>query len=120
MPPFLYTIIITTAIFWWTFVKIITSTKPDNFTNIIVFLIVSLISISLTLSLPIYVFKHKKSPKFTNLKKIYRKSLGIGFFVSLGITSIMTLKAFGLANPLNLILFTILYLSIFWQISKKL
>lgn len=119
MPKFLYTVIFLNIISWGTWAYRLINTKPDSTFNILIFLATFFTSLSLTLSLPIYLYFHKKAPNFTNVRFLYRKSLKWSLFFSSGILLLLTLKAFGVMNTLNAGLLIIIYITVFMHFKKK-
>jgi len=120
MAPFIYTMIVTNVLLWGILIKIVTTKKPDNLETIVLFLVVFLLTVTLTVTFPLYFYLYKKAPHFAKLKKVYRNSLKKGFYISLGFTSIVTLKIFDLFNIINLSLFLTLYIAVYWQMKNRL
>jgi len=119
MPQFLYTVLFLTIVFWYAFISYIFGYAPDGIFRILIFTVLLFLSLSTTLSVPFYFYLCKKAPTFTNLKFLYRKGLSWGSFISFGFISLLIFKGFNLFNPINLGLFTVLYLLIFLQIKGK-
>ena len=118
MPKFIYTILIFDAAIWGVIAKFMLSNKPDSVVNIAVFLLLLLVALSLTFSMPIYFYFYRKSPTFTNLRFIFRKSLKYGFYIGLCVCLILVLKFFGVLTILNAILFLVLYFSVLYTLTR--
>lgn len=119
MPKFLYTIVVASIASWIGFYSYLTSTSPDTFTDILIFLGILLFALVMTLSLPIYYILHKQAPTFSNLRFLYRKSLKWSLFFSFGLVFLMGLRAYGLDNLVNVTLFVIFYFLLYIQIFNK-
>lgn len=109
MPKFLYTIIALAIISWVYWVNLLTQSAPDSRVKIVQFLISLGIALSFTLSLAVFVILIKKSPNFTNMKYLYRKSLKISVTIASGIILYLGLRAYSLANILNTLLLLGIY-----------
>ena len=120
MPRFLYTMAGLDLILWILWFRILVKIRPESPVNIIIFLSVLFAALTLLLSLPIYKRLHKKSPQFTNLRVIYRRSLKWAMFYGGAITILMALRAFKVINPVTLGLFAVLIITIFYHMKKKL
>lgn len=119
MPKFIYTIVISAIILWGIIIKLLFSTKPDSSKNILIFLAMFFIALTLTLSIPIYFYLLNNAPTFSSLRLIYRKSLKWSLYFSFGIVSLMGLRAFSVLTVLNFSLFLILYFAIMTQIKSR-
>lgn len=120
MPKFLVTILVFTSVLWVTLVYLLLNTQPSTYTSIFLFIIILFLTLSFTLSIPIYFFLKKRFPRFKEIKLLYRKGLKWGMFISFGIVGTLFLKALNLLNLLNFGLFLLLYAGLLWQtIGKK-
>jgi len=120
MPKFIYTITFVSVLLWVLVVWLINHFVPDNFLIIFMFLGIIFCALSVTLSLPLYVYFHKKATSLTNLKLIYRRSIKWGVFLAIGITGTLFFKAFDLINIFNYGLFLLLYAFLFsWFKSRN-
>ncbi|MBP7927792.1 hypothetical protein KAZ57_01455 [Patescibacteria group bacterium] len=109
MPKFVITILLFAAILWYGVFFSLTKTQPDSFNSIIGFLLRLFLALSLTLSLPVYFYLHKKAPTFSNLRHLYRKSIKWSMYVSFGAVFVLGLRAFNLGSWLNIGLFLVFY-----------
>ena len=119
MPGFLYTVILADLISWGLFTWFIIYVKPDSTRNIIFFLLLFLICLSLLVSIPLYFCFQKKARSFKDERKIYRKSLKWSLFNSLVITSFLALRAFKLFNLINVVLLGIFFISLLIYIKNR-
>ena len=119
MPKFLYTVFLATilsCIYVW---NILVNTKPESTTQIVMFLITLGLAVGLVLSIIIYFLLLNRSPNFTNLKYLYRKSLKIGLVISSGVTLYLGLRAASLDNILNTILLVGIYIVILSNLFRR-
>ena len=86
---------------------------PENFLNVMFFLILLFLAVGFTLSIPTFIF-HKKKDEVDYQKKVYRNSLKWGLFSSLGIIGLFFLKAFEVLNVITGIAFIALYLAFYF------
>ena len=120
MPKFIYTITFVSVLLWVLVVWLINHFVPDNFLIIFMFLGIIFCALSVSLSLPLYGYFHKKATSLTNLKLIYRRSIKWGVFLAIGITGTLFFKAFDLINIFNYGLFLLLYAFLFsWFKSRN-
>lgn len=125
MPSFLYTIFILVGGLWFWFYYYLTNNSPVDFDNklliknVIFMLVLLFLALSVTFSVPVYFYLHKKAPTFTNLRFLYRKSLKWGGFFGFGIAFLLGLRVFELDNIINVALFLFLYFLIFSQLRSK-
>ncbi|MFZ5424463.1 MAG: hypothetical protein ACOZAO_01565 [Patescibacteria group bacterium] len=118
MPKFFYTVVLLTAGLWIVLARILAIHPPENNKIIATVLALIFVTMSFTISIAIYIFKHKKAPQYSNLRKIYRKSFIWAAFISLGITALFAFRAFSIVNSLNIVLFILLYFSIYAYIKS--
>lgn len=119
MPKFIYTILIFDVAVWGIIVKFVFDNKPDLIANVSLFLILLLIALSLTFSIPIYFYFYKKSPTFTNLRFIFRKSLKYGFYIGLCVCLLFVLKFLHVLTVLNAFLFVVLYFTVLYTLVRN-
>ena len=119
MPKFIYTILIIDAVVWGIVAKFMFGSKPDSAVNFSVFLILFLVALTLTFSMPIYFYLYRKSPTFTNLRFIFRKSLKYGFYIGLCVCLILVLKFLHILTVLNAVLFLVLYFSVLYNFTRN-
>ncbi len=119
MPKFIYTILIIDVAVWGIIAKFIFGSKPDTIVNIIIFLSLLLVALTLTFSMPIYFYFYRKSPTFTNLRFIFRKSLKYGFYIGLCVCLILVLKFLHVLTVLNAVLFLVLYFSVLYTFTRN-
>jgi len=93
--------------------------SPTSYSNIFAFLILLFLAVGFAVSLPLYKRLTKKNPGFSNQNILYKKALKQGLFISFGITGVLLLRAFKLVSLLNIGLFALLYLGIFYQIRDR-
>jgi hypothetical protein len=92
---------------------------PDSYISIFSFVTALFIAFSFTLSIPSFLYLKRKKPVFLSENLLYRKSLKYGFYIAFGIYGVALLKAFKIVSLLNLGLFMLLYLGIFYQLKSK-
>ena len=119
MPGFLYTIIVADLISWGLFTWFISVVKPDSTRNVILFLSLLLICLSLFVSIPTYFYFQKTIHGFKEDRKIYRKSLKWSFFNSFLIVAFLSLKAFELFSLVNVVLLGIFFISLLIYIKNR-
>ena len=120
MPKFMYTVIITIVVLWGVLYKILTTIPPESTGIIVVFLVLLFLVVTLTISLPTYFVFYKKAPRGANLRDTYRKALKLGGYIGLGTVIFLTLGAANLLNPINIVLFAVLYALVFKRAVKNL
>ena len=118
MPKFMITVIVFAVIFWIYAIFLVTNT-PTDLLNILRFLVIIFISLSLTFSVPAYFFVRKKHSEKMDQRQLYRKSFKWSMFVSFGIAGFLLLKAFQLLNLMNSILFVVFYIASYTQLRTK-
>ncbi|OGC57276.1 hypothetical protein A3H26_03130 [candidate division WWE3 bacterium RIFCSPLOWO2_12_FULL_36_10] len=119
MPGFLYTVIFADLISWGLLTWFIISVKPDSTRNIIFFLLLLLVCLSLLISVPLYFRFQKYIHGFKDEKKVYRKSLKWSFFNVLLITSVLALRAFKLFSLINIFLLGIFFITLVIYIKNR-
>ena len=119
MPKFFYSVILILLLSWGGVILLVLKGSPDTYPSIFSFLIVFFISLGFSLSIPFYSFLKRKTPEFTNINLLYRKGLKYGMFIAFGITGVAFLRAFRILSLLNVGLFVLLYLGIFYQLKSK-
>lgn len=119
MPKFFYSVIILLVVSWGFVFYLVGKVDPSSYIPIFIFIAALYISMSLTLSVPIYFLLKRKKPSFLSENLLYRKSLKYGSFISFGISGIAFLRAFKIVSLLNAGLFMLLYLGIFYQLKGK-
>jgi hypothetical protein len=119
MPKFFYSVIFIVILAWGLLTYIVLGGSPDTYPSIFLFIIALFIALGFSLSVPIYVSMRRKNPGFANDNLVYRKSLKYGLFISLGISGVAFLRAFRILSLLNVGLFMLLYLGIFYQLKSK-
>lgn len=116
MPNFLYTIILLSGLSWFGWYKILQNKAPESIFNIIAFLTVLFISLTLSISIPLFFTFAKKSGPFIELKHIYRNAAKWSAFIALGIVGILSLRAFDIADIVGLSIFGVFYLGLFLKL----
>ena len=119
MPGFLYTVIFAYLISWGLFTWFIITVKPDSTKNIIFFLLLLIICLSLLISVPFYFYFQNSTRGFKDERKVYRKSLKWSFFNVLLITSVLALRAFKLFSLINIILLGIFFITLVIYIKNR-
>ena len=120
MPKFMYTVILSTGALWYGIFRILTQHAPESTGIILLFLVLLFLAITLTLSIPLYFIFLKRAARFTELREIYRKSIKIGGYVSLGIVILLGLNILELLNLITAVLFGLLYFMGILSLKKKL
>ena len=119
MPKFLYTVIFANLALWFLWARHLLQTKPETPLNIITFLLLLFGAISLTLSILFYFYFHIRAKDFTNLRFLYRKGLKWGIYLSSCFVGFLAMRAFKIASLVNLGLFIVLYIVIYFQMKKR-
>lgn len=119
MPSFIYTVIALAISLWAILIRWMVTTRPEGFTTILTFLIILFFALGLTLSLLFYYYFYRVSPTLIKLRAVYRRGAKWGFFSSAGIVFILGMKAFGVFNIINLLLFGVLYYALYIQLRAK-
>jgi hypothetical protein len=115
MPKFLYTVILAAVGLWVLVGSTMINTRPDSTGRILYFLLLVCLAVTLSVSIPVYLYFFKKAPTFTNLRFLYRKGIKWGLYVGSLTAMFLGLRAFNLATTLNLALLAIFYVMIFLQ-----
>jgi hypothetical protein len=108
MPKFFYTIVLIIVLAWLGVFTVGAKVAPDSPFNIATFMLFVFIALGITLTALIFIFFNYKSSLFMNRHILFRRALKYGYFVSLYITGIFTMRAFGVATLINYLLFTAL------------
>lgn len=120
MPGFMYTIILFSSVMWYITFSYLRSNDPeDGFLTVLIFLILFLVTLTATLSIPAYFIVQSKAPNFSNLRFMFRKGLRWAFYLSFGITFYLGMAAFKLNNIINTVLFLLLYILTFFQLRTR-
>jgi len=119
MPKFFYSVILILLIAWGGLIALILKGSPDTYPSIFLFLFMLFIALGFSLSIPFYIYLKRKTPEFTNINLLYKKGLKYGMFVAFGLTGLAFLRAFRILSLLNIGLFMLLYLGIFYQLKSK-
>lgn len=120
MPKFFYTVTVIALALWAIVYRIMTTKAPNNTATILGFLLIFFFALSITVSLPIYYMLHRKAPRFTQLRDLYRKALKVGIYVGFGSVLFLVLNMWSLVNVITLILFISLYIMGFLSLKKHL
>lgn len=116
----MYTVLLATTFLWYGIYRVLTQQTPESTSIVLLFLGLLFFAIILTLSIPLYFILLKKAPRFTELREIYRKSIKISGYISLGIIILLGLNILELLNIITLALFTMLYVTGALSVKKKL
>jgi len=119
MPKFLYTIIFLSLLSWGIVFYIVGVVNPSSYLPIFMFIFCLFIALSFTLSLLFFSILKKKKPDFLKDNVLYKKSFKYAAYISFGISGVALLRAFKIINLLNLGLFMLLYIGIFYQLKGK-
>jgi len=119
MPKFSYSITTFLILSWGLLIYMVFKGSPDTYVSIFLFLFMLFITSGLSLSVPLFHLLKRKTPEFGNDNLLYRKGLKYGTFIAFGITGVAFLRAFKILSLLNVGLFMLLYLGIFYQLKSK-
>lgn len=120
MPKFLRLYLIVTIILWgfWLYLLFF-GISPSTYKEIFIFLGVLFFSLGFTLSFPFYFIYRKRYPRFTDVRMLFKRALKWGFYISFGFIGMALMGAFHIITPLNVGLFGLLYVGIFFQIKGR-
>lgn len=116
MPNFIYTIIVLSGLSWFGWYRALQTTAPESIFKIVLFLALLFIALTLSLSIPLFFIFAKNSDPFTELNLVYRNAAKWAGFIALGITGILGLRAFEIADIVGLVIFGIFYLGLFLKL----
>jgi hypothetical protein len=119
MPKFFYSVIFAVLLSWGFIAYLVLVVPAGSYTAILLFITVLFVALSLSLSIPIYFYLKKKNPDFLNKNLLYRRSFKYSAFIAFGISGIAFLRAFKIISLLNMGLFMLLYVGIFYQLKSK-
>jgi hypothetical protein len=119
MPKFFYSVILMLILTCGELVFLVLKGSPDTYPSIFMFLFTLFVALGFLLSIPFYFLLKRKTPEFTNVNLLYRKGLKYGMFVAFGLIGLAFLRAFRILSLLNIGLFMLLYLGIFYQLKSK-
>ncbi|HNS71231.1 MAG TPA: hypothetical protein PKK07_00730 [bacterium] len=104
---------------WSTFLYVVFQVWPGNYSSIFLFIFTLFLALGFTISLFVYKFLRKKNPGFTNYQYQLKNAMKYGFYISFGISGLALLRAFKIMSLLNIGLFMLLYLGIYYQLRNK-
>jgi predicted membrane channel-forming protein YqfA (hemolysin III family) len=119
MPKFFYSIILVLILAWGFLVSLVLKGSPDTYSSIFLFIFTLFIAVGFSVSIPIYLVMKKRNPQLANTTPLYRRGLKYAMYISFGIAGIAFLRAFRILSLLNIGLFMLLYLGIFYQLKSK-
>lgn len=119
MPKFFYSVILALIASWGFIFYLIFTVPAGSYTVIFLFIGALFIALSFSFSIPLYRYLKRKTPDFLNENLLYRNSLKYSAFIAFGISGIAFLRAFKIISLLNMGLFMLLYLGIFYQLKSK-
>jgi hypothetical protein len=120
MPKFVKFSIFLTVVFWllWLYLLFF-GISPGTYREIFLFLGVLFISLGFTLSFPFYFIYRKRYPKFTDVRVLFKRALKWGYYISFGFIGVALMDAFHIVKVLNIGLFGLLCVGIFFQLKGK-
>lgn len=119
MPKFFYSVILALLMSCGTLVYLILEDPAGTYKSIFLFIFALFMALTFLLSIPIYLFLKKKNPTFSNDNVQYKKGLKYASFIAFGVAGLAFLRAFRIVSLLNVGLFMLLYLGIFYQLKSK-